>query len=87
MLSVVSNIDYNILYSLLFKLPSKSIISLLFGELSNIDYFFTFLGIEPQPCPHLCRFHMAGGLKGKAILIQLLPGTFGSESIRKCLFE
>ena len=32
-----------------FKLPSKSIISLFFGELSNIDYFFTFLGIDSQP--------------------------------------
>ena len=38
---------YNILY--FFKLPSKSIISLLFGELSNIDYFFTVLGIDSQP--------------------------------------
>ena len=33
-----------------FKLPSKSIISLLFGELSNIDYFFTFFSIDSQPC-------------------------------------
>ena len=32
-----------------FKLLSKSIISLLFGELSNIDYFFTFLGIDSNP--------------------------------------
>ena len=47
MLSVISNIDCNILY--FSKLPSKSIISLLFGELSNIDYFFTFLGIDYQP--------------------------------------
>ena len=28
-----------------------SIISLLFGELSSIDYFFTFLGIDSQPWP------------------------------------
>ena len=48
MLSVISNVDYNILY--FFKLPSKSIISLLFGELLNIDYCFTFLGIASQPC-------------------------------------
>ena len=41
------NIDYNILY--FFKLSSKSIISLLFGELSNVDYFFTFLGNDSQP--------------------------------------
>ena len=41
-----------------FKLPSKSIISLLFGELSNIDYFFTFLGIDSQPClPHISLYH------------------------------
>ena len=38
------HIDYTILYFL--KLPSKSIIALLFGELWNIDYFFTFLGID-----------------------------------------
>ena len=37
MFSVISNIDYIIFYSL------------LFGELSNIDYFFTFLGIDSQP--------------------------------------
>ena len=35
MLSVISHIDYSILYSSLLKLPSKSIISLLFGELSK----------------------------------------------------
>ena len=46
MVSVILNIDYNILY--FFELPSKSIISLFFGELSNIDYFFTFLGIDSQ---------------------------------------
>ena len=28
-----------------------SIISLLFGELSSIDNFFTFLGIDSQPWP------------------------------------
>ena len=66
MLSVISNMDYNILY--FFKLPSKSIISLLVGELSksiisllvgelsNIDYFFTFLGIDSQPCLCAIRF-------------------------------
>ena len=46
-LSIKSNIDYNILYFC--KLPSKSIISLLFGELSNMDYFFTFSSIDSQP--------------------------------------
>ena len=40
-------------YFLFFKLSSRSIISLLFGELSNIDYFFTFLGINSQPWRHL----------------------------------
>ena len=47
MLGVISNIDYIILY--FFKLSSKSIVSLLFGELSNIGYFFTLLGIDSQP--------------------------------------
>ena len=47
-LNAQGNIDYNILY--IFKLPSKSIISLLFGELSNINYFFTFLGMDSQFC-------------------------------------
>ena len=49
-LNAQCNIDYSILY--FFKLPSKWIISLLFGELSNIDYFFTFLDIDSQPCPY-----------------------------------
>ena len=49
MLSVISNIDYNILYSSLFELSSKSIISFRFDEISNIDYFFTFLGIDSNP--------------------------------------
>ena len=41
-----------------FKLPSKLIISLLFGELSNIDYFFTFLSIDSQPCRYQdCTFY------------------------------
>ena len=48
------NINYNILYS--FELPSKSIISLLFDKLSNIDNFFTFLGIDSQPWV-LCHTH------------------------------
>ena len=47
MLSVISITIFFILY--FFKLPSKSIISFLFGELLNIDYFFTFLGIDSQP--------------------------------------
>ena len=46
MLSVISITVFFILY--FFKLPSKSIISLLFGELLNIDYLFTFLGIDSQ---------------------------------------
>ena len=39
-LNAQCNIEYNISQLILyfFKLPSKSIISLLFGELSNIDY-------------------------------------------------
>ena len=37
---LTAGLDYNILYS--FKLPSKLIISLLFGELSNINYFYFF---------------------------------------------
>ena len=41
MLTVISNINYNVFYFLLFKLPS------------NIDYFFTFLGIDSQPCLHV----------------------------------
>ena len=53
MLSVISNIDYNIFYSLLFqttiKIDYRYHISLFFGELSNIDYFFTFLDINSQP--------------------------------------
>ena len=48
MLSVISITIFFILN--FFELPSKSIISLLFGELSNIDYFFTFLGIDSPPC-------------------------------------
>ena len=28
-----------------------SVISLLFGELLSVDYFFTFLGIDSQPWP------------------------------------
>ena len=43
----ISITAFFILY--VFKLPSKSIISLLFGELSNIGYFFTFLSIDWQP--------------------------------------
>ena len=48
-LNAQCSIEYRLQYSLLFKLPSKSIIALLFGELSNIDCFFTFLGIDSQP--------------------------------------
>ena len=46
MLSVISITIFFILY--FFKLPSKSINFLLSGEVSNIDYFFTFLGIDSQ---------------------------------------
>ena len=50
MLSVIS-ISITIFFILyFFELPWKSNISLLFGELSNIDYFFTFLGNDSQPC-------------------------------------
>ena len=37
-------IEYRLQYSLLFIVRSESIISLLFWEVSNIDYIFTFLG-------------------------------------------
>ena len=47
-LNAQCNIDYNILILYFFKLPSKSIVSLLFGELSNIDYFSTCFGIDSQ---------------------------------------
>ena len=26
------------------------LVNVLFGELSNIDYFFTYSGIDSQPC-------------------------------------
>ena len=48
-LNAQCNIEYRLQYSLFFKLPSKSIISLLFGELSNIDGFFSFLESIPNP--------------------------------------
>ena len=59
MLSIISNIDCNFFILFFFELPSKSIISLLFGELSNVDYFFAFLGIDridSQPCSYGMSF-------------------------------
>ena len=55
------DIEYRLQYSLFFKRPSKSIISLLFGELSNINYSFTFLGIDSQPWVSLSIFASADG--------------------------
>ena len=49
MLSVISNIDYNILY--FFKLLSKLIISLLFGELSNTVSIISLLFSVSIPNP------------------------------------
>jgi len=45
-----SRIDYVFFNLYLFKVSSKSTISLLFVVLSNIDLIFTFLSIDSQPC-------------------------------------
>ena len=47
------NIEYRLQYALFFTLLNyhrNRLFFLLFGELSNIDYFFTFLSVDSQPC-------------------------------------
>jgi len=49
MLFQVSIIDYIFFNLYLFKMFSKLTFSFLFGDLSNIDLFFTFLSINSNP--------------------------------------
>ena len=53
-------IEYRVRIFYFSKVSSKSIISLFFGELSNINIIFTFLSIDLQPytqstCPEYCE--------------------------------
>jgi len=57
------NTDYVFFNFYLFKVSSKLTFSLLFGDLSNIDLFFTFLSIDFQPCRSYMFVHQEAACK------------------------